>query len=236
MPILIEVAIATLADAQTAHQAGATRLELSSALQLGGLTPSLGTLQTIKSTIPLPIIAMLRPRPAGFVYSPSDFITMHRDAALLLESGAAGLAFGFLTSDRKLDIPRIAQFVKLITTNQSVFHRAFDLVPNPLEALERLIDLGITRILTSGQKPAAAEGADLIQKLIERAAGRIEILPASGITPENAADLVAQTGATQLHGSFSEPREDPAMPVCPSQYSATSARRIRAIRATFNLH
>jgi copper homeostasis protein len=228
--ILIEVAVSTVDDALTANRAGAHRLELSTALELGGLTPSLATLRAVKRSTPLPVIALIRPRPAGFTYSETDFHTILDDATLALEHGADGIAFGLLHSDRTIDAARTKQLLRLTTHRQSVFHRAFDLTPDPFAALETLIDLGVTRILTSGQQPAAPQGAALIAQLIDRAAGRIEILPASGIRPENAAALIAQTGATQLHGTFSEPCADPASPICSDLYRRTSAAQIRATR------
>src|SRR5258706_2640089 len=147
MSILVEVAVATLEDAQTAQSAGADRLELCSALEIGGLTPSLGAFLTIKEHISLPIIAMLRLRPGGFAYTSTDFLTLQRDANLLLDQGAAGLAFGFLTPQRGLDLLRIKELVKLIGAKESVFHRAFDVTADPFAALDRLIALGVTRVL-----------------------------------------------------------------------------------------
>jgi copper homeostasis protein len=232
MAILLEVAIATLADARVARAAGADRLELNAALELGGLTPSLGTLALIQETVLLRVIAMLRPRPGGFGYSDAEFLSMQRDADLLLAQGAAGLAFGILRGDRTIDVDRTRALVRQISpSREAVVHRAFDLTTDPLAALESLIDCGVTRILTSGQKPTAVAGADLIGQLIERAGGRIEILPGAGVTPDNAAALIARTGATQLHGSFSEVVEDRAQPICEGGYRATSARLVAATRA-----
>jgi len=231
MPILLEVAIATLADARTAHAAGADRLELNAALDVGGLTPSLGTLALIHESVPLPVIAMLRPRPGGFVYSDAEFLTMQRDADLLLAGGAMGVAMGFLGGDRTVDIDRTRALVRQIgPSHQAVFHRAFDLTRDPFAALDSLIDCGVTRILTSGQQPTALAGAGLIRRLIDHAAGRIEILPGAGVTPDNAVELIAQTAATQVHGSFSEILEDSAEPVFEGSYRATNARLVAATR------
>jgi copper homeostasis protein len=174
---------------------------------------------------------MIRPRPAGFVYSESEFATLLEDTTLALEAGADGVAFGLLHPDRTIDTARTKQLLRLTAGKQTVFHRAFDLTPDPFAALETLIDLDVTRILTSGQQPTAPQGAPLIADLITRASHRIEILPAAGIRPDNAAPLLARTGATQLHGTFSELREDPAAPVAENTYRATSERAIRALRA-----
>jgi len=157
---------------------------------------------------------------------------MRRDADLLLSHGAAGLAFGLLTDERTIDVPRTRALLRQIGPNrQSVFHRAFDVTADPFAALETLIDLGFKRVLTSGQARSAPAGAELIRRLIERAAGRIEILPGGGITADNAAALIAQTAAIQLHGSFSVPCDDRADPVCDGRHRVTSAQRLQATRA-----
>ena len=202
MPVLIEAAVESLAAAQAAYAGGADRLELNSALKLDGLTPSLATLVAVKEQVPLPVIAMVRPRAGDFVYDDAEFLAMRKDAEALLERGADGLAFGFLTAESAVDQRRTRELVQMIGPKVSVFHRAFDVTPDPFGALEMLIDLGVTRVLTSGQQPSASEGAELIRRLIERASGRIEILPGAGISPKNAADLIVRTGARQIHGSF----------------------------------
>lgn len=113
-----------------------------------------------------------------------------------------GVTFGILTEDRQIDVSRCRILQKLVGNYESVFHRAFDSTDNPNVALEQLIDLGFTRVMTSGGKKTAIEGADNIRDLIERARGRIEILPAGGINPGNVVELVKRTGCTQVHGSF----------------------------------
>jgi copper homeostasis protein len=174
---------------------------------------------------------MLRPRAGGFVYSPGEILTIQRDADLLGAEGVAGVAFGFLTSDRTIDSAATRALVRQLGGKvETVFHRAFDVSPDPLEALETLVDLGVTRVLTSGQARGAAEGSEVIRKLIERARERIEILPGCGITAANARSIVERTGARQVHGSFSEMKQDFAGVVCDGAYRATSAAMIRATR------
>jgi copper homeostasis protein len=230
--VLIEVAVDGVEGARVAHECGADRLELNAALELGGLTPSLGALLEVRGATPLPVIAMVRPRGGGFVYSADEFRTMERDVELMLGHGAAGVALGVLTADRAIDVERCRALIGRVGGGrQVVFHRAFDLVSDPLGALERLIDLGIGRVLTSGQRASALEGADLIRRLVERARGRIEVMPGGGIRAGNAAEVVARTGAGQVHGSFSERRSDPAGPVGEGGYPVTSARELRETRA-----
>jgi copper homeostasis protein len=201
-PILLEVCLTSVDDAISAHQAGADRIELNAALSLDGLTPTPGMLQAVRRAIPLPIVTMIRTRPGHFVLSESDFTVMIADAEWALAAGSAGLAFGILTRDRKIDMKRCRTFREKIGRREAVFHRAFDQVDDPLIALEQLIDLGVTRIMTSGGSESAIDGAAQIRQLIEHANERIEILPAGGINPGNVLELVKQTGCRQVHGSF----------------------------------
>ncbi len=197
--ILLEICCGSAEDALEAAAGGADRVELCSALFLGGLTPSLGSLLQVKAQTKIPVIAMNRPRQAGFCYSQTEFAVMERDAEIFIEHGADGIVFGILNSDGTVDLERTRSICRRIGTRQAVFHRAFDVTPDPFRALEELIDLGITRVLTSGQKNAAPDGAELIAKLIEKAAGRIEVLPGAGLTADNVRRFVARTGCTQVH-------------------------------------
>jgi copper homeostasis protein len=179
------------------------RVELNCALMLGGLTPSLGALREARASVRLPIIAMIRPRPAGFCYSRAEFSVMQRDTEIALAEKADGIAFGILTAAGALDVKRCRQIIKLAEGRQIVFHRAFDVVRDPAKALEQLIDLGVTRIMTSGQEASAYNGAANIANYIRQATGRIEILPAGGINRFTVADVIARTGCNQIHASLS---------------------------------
>ena len=206
--ILLEICCGSTEDAFEAEQGGADRVELCSALFLGGLTPSIGSLIEAKPRLSIPVMAMDRPRAGGFCYSPIDFAVMERDVELLLEHGADGIVFGILNSDGTVDVPRNRLIRERIRNRQAVFHRAFDVTPDPFRALEQLIDLGMTRVLTSGQYSGAPEGSRLIKELIERAAGRIEVLPGAGIDFDNVRDLATTTGCTQIHMTAFCQRED----------------------------
>ena len=131
-----------------------------------------------------------------------------RDTDLLLEHGADGIVADILQADGAVDTQRSSIIRKRTRSRQAVFHRAFDVTPDPLRALEELIDLGITRVLTSGQRSGAPEGSDLIRELIERAAGRIEVLPGAGIGIDNVRELVATTGCTQIHMTAFKQRQE----------------------------
>src|SRR5215472_2296548 len=205
--ILLEICCGSLDDALEAQRGGADRVELCSALFLGGLTPSIGSLIEAKQCLKIPVMAMDRPRPAGFCYSTVEFAVMERDADLLLQHEADGIVFGILNADGTVDVPRTGVMRKRIGDRQAVFHRAFDVTPDPFRALEELIDLGVTRVLTSGQRNGAPEGSELIRQLIERAYGRMEVLPGAGITLQNVRDFVVKTGTTQIHmTAFAERR------------------------------
>lgn len=206
--ILLEVCCGSAEDAVEAAAGGADRVELCSALFLGGLTPSLGSLVQVKEHAKIPVVAMNRPREAGFCYSATEFAVMERDADLLLEHGADGIVFGILNQDGTVDVGRTRSLRKRIGSRQAVFHRAFDVTPDPFRALEELIDLGLTRVLTSGQKNGAPEGAGLIQRLIDHAGGRIEVRPGAGIDLNNARQLISTTGSTQIHLTAFAERQD----------------------------
>jgi copper homeostasis protein len=197
--ILLEICCGSIDDAIEAEKGGADRVELCSALFLGGLTPSIGTIREAKRRLKIPVMVMVRPRGGGFCYTEAEMATMGRDAEAALDSGAEGVVFGILKADGKIDQKRTIWMRQLIGKRQAVFHRAFDVTPDPIRALEELVDLGITRILTSGQKDSVPEGVELIAELIERAGRRIEILPGGGIRPFNVREVVERTGCRQVH-------------------------------------
>ena len=197
--ILLEICCGSIDDAIQAEKGGADRVELCSALFLGGLTPSIGTIQEAKRRLRIPVMAMVRPRAGGFCYTEAEMATMERDAEEAMASGADGVVFGALRADGRIDAKRTKRMCKRIGQRQAVFHRAFDVTPDPFEALEQLVDLGITRILTSGQKDTVPEGTELIARLVKRAGKRIEILPGGGIRPYNVREIVDKTGCRQVH-------------------------------------
>lgn len=205
---IVEVCIGSVADALAAEAAGADRVELCAATEVGGLTPSLGLLEQVLAATRLPVIAMIRPRPGGFAYSSEEFAVALRDAEHMLAYGAAGLAFGFLTPAGQLDASRTRELVELARGRETVFHRAFDFTPNPLAAADELIELGVQRILTSGGAATAIAGASTIRAIRERVAGRLEVMPGGGITAESVVELVQQTGCDQIHVGASLPDND----------------------------
>lgn len=202
-PVLLEVCCGSLEDALAATNGGADRIELNSALYLGGLTPSVGTLCAVKENCPIPVIAMVRPRGGGFCYPESTYKLMLREADMLLQNGADGLAFGFLNQDRSPQEDRIRTFVELIHSygKEAVFHRAIDCVPDQGKAMEVLIASGVDRVLTSGTRQSAWEGREQIARLQEQFGKEIQILPGSGLRRKNAIPFIEQTGVYQIHSS-----------------------------------
>jgi copper homeostasis protein len=197
--VLLEICCGSIDDAIQADVGGADRVELCSALFLGGLTPSLGTLLEAKRRVKIPVMVMVRPRSGGFCYTEAEMASMECDVELAIANGADGVVFGILDAHGKIDVHRCTRLRKLIGERQAVFHRAFDVTPDAFAALEQLVDMGITRVLTSGQKNSVPEGLDLIRKLIEAAGERIQVLPGGGISGYNIKEVVKKTGCRQVH-------------------------------------
>lgn len=178
-------------------------MELCSALNLGGLTPSMGVLADVRESTRLPIMRMIRPRGGDFRYDEREIAASETEIEAARDRGADGFVFGALLADGRVDAGSCRRLIAKCASRPSVFHRAFDLTPDPFVALEQIIDLGFARMLTSGRCPDASrpEATALTARLIDRAAGRIEIMPGGGIRPHNAAEIVRATGCVQVHSS-----------------------------------
>lgn len=207
---MIEICCGSYEDAYLAYKQGIKRVELNSALYLGGLTPSIASLKLVKATTDLEVVAMVRVRGGGFIYSDLEYKQMKVELIDLLENGADGIAFGFLTREKTIDLNRTKEFVEIIHSyhKTAVFHRAFDCVNNYREAIKNLIDLKIDRLLTSGLKPTALKGQETIKELVIKYGNQIEILPGSGINYTNVKELIEKTGVKQIHSSCRSYQED----------------------------
>lgn len=206
--VLLEICCGSLDDAIEAEAGGADRVELCSSLFFGGLTPSIGSISEATRRLKIPVIAMIRQRGGGFCYTEPEFAAMLADAEAAMSAKAAGLVFGILTPDGAIDRARTKRLREIAGARDAVFHRAFDVTPDPFRALEELIDLGITRVLTSGQQDTVPEGLDLIKRLVDRAGDRIQVMPGGGIKPHNFDDVMTKTGCRQIHVAAFTTRTD----------------------------
>ena len=198
-PILVEACLDSVPSALAAEAGGAGRIELCDNLVEGGTTPSAGTIALCKERLSIPVFVMIRPRGGEFLYSDVELEVMRRDIAHARSLGADGVVLGLLTPDGRVDVERTRALVQAARPLPVTFHRAIDVCRDPAEALEALIALGVERVLTSGQAPTAPEGAEVIARLVCRAAGRIGILPGCGIDETNAREVVARTGVEEVH-------------------------------------
>jgi copper homeostasis protein len=205
--MLVEVIACTFDDAVVAKDAGADRVELCLAIEVGGLTPYRETIRQCATLAPFPVAVMVRPSPGGF-RGQSKEILQQINAILSLGLNNLQIVTGALTQSNELDISTLRQVRQAVNGIPLICHRCFDLTPDPFVALEQLIDLGFDRVLTSGQEVSAFRGVEVISKLQTQAAGRIEVLPGSGIRPNNVQEIIQATGVSQVHAScFGDPVE-----------------------------
>eukprot|EP01091_Cochliopodium_minus_P011585 TRINITY_DN331_c1_g2_i1.p1 TRINITY_DN331_c1_g2~~TRINITY_DN331_c1_g2_i1.p1 ORF type:complete len:255 (-),score=64.44 TRINITY_DN331_c1_g2_i1:283-1047(-) len=202
--IIWEVCIDSVESAIQAEIGGADRVELCSALMEGGLTPSYGLIKLTRSKIKIPIYAMIRPRGGDFLYNKDEFEIMKEDIKKCKELGVNGVVFGILNEEGKIDVERMKILKEISNPLKITFHRAFDMVKNPIESLEVLEKLEIERILTSGCENTVLEGIDLICELIQFTIDRnmkIKIMPGGGINERNIKKIASITKAKEFHTS-----------------------------------
>ena len=202
MNYLIEIATSDFVTTRSAVQGGADRIELCANLAEGGTTPSAGMIRQCRESFDVLLYPIIRPRGGDFLYTHEEFQVMLHDVKLSRELGCDGVVIGMLLADGRIDIPRTAKLVQAAYPLGVTFHRAFDRCLDPFAALEELIEAGCERILTSGQKPAAPDGVELIAQLTKAADHRITIMPGSGVRVDNVRQLADQTGCTELHSSL----------------------------------
>jgi copper homeostasis protein len=234
--VLLEVAVETPDDAFAADQGGADRLELCAALDLGGLTPSLGSLVQVRKFAQKPICVMIRPRGGDFVYSPAEIDIMIYDVARFRELQPAGFVFGVLEKDGTINLEACLKLLKEAGGIPCTFHRAFDRTPKLTDSLNELIGMGFKRILTSGQADTAEQGLKKLAELVELAEGKLSIIACGKVRAENVARLVKFTKVQEVHGSFAEP-VPPQLGVGHRGYavrSQTSRQGVQAAREILN--
>lgn len=239
--VLVEACVESVESAVAAASGGADRVELCDDLVEGGTTPSAGAITVVRRRIDIGICVMIRPRGGDFVYTDLEFESMRHDIRVARELGADGVVFGLLDPNGTIDRDRTARLVEDAGPVPVTFHRAFDVSRDPMESLEVLIDLGVTRVLTSGQRASAMESLDLLAALVRTAGDRITILAGGGIRATNVAQVVAATGVREVHlyapRRYASPMEhrNPAVPMGtayqPDEYVRTVTDE-EAIRAT----
>lgn len=199
---VIEIATSDFITTKSAIEGGADRIELCANLAEGGVTPSAGTIRQCREAFDKLIYPIIRPRGGDFLYTNEEFEIMQYDAALCKQLGCDGIVTGLLMADGSIDIKRTAKLIEIAYPLGVTFHRAFDRCRDPFVAMDQLIEIGCERILTSGQRPTAPEGAELIGSLHKAAEHRIIIMPGSGVRKDNIKELAIQTGCTEFHSSL----------------------------------
>lgn len=231
--ILLEVCVEDVNGLQAAIAGGAGRIELCSALALGGLTPSPG-LMAEAARSPIPVMAMIRPRAGGFVWSTEDLRQMKADIAAARAAGLSGVVLGASRPDGRLDEWMLTTLLNEAYGMDTTLHRCFDLTPDKGRALEAAVTLGFRRILTSGGAATAPEGADTLVQLMDQAAGRILLMPGSGIRPETLPALT-HLPLREIHASCSMPQAEgaaiAALGFGPPERRVTSEQAVRALKA-----
>jgi copper homeostasis protein len=202
MSFVIEIATSDFTTTKSAVEGGADRIELCANLAEGGTTPSFGMIRKCRDTFTVQLYPIIRPRGGDFLYTDEEFEIMLNDVLLCKQTGCDGIVTGLLNRDGSIDEKRTAALINAAYPLGVTFHRAFDRCSNPFEAMELLIQIGCERILTSGQQPAATDGAELIAALNKVADHRISIMPGSGVRKENIKQLAELTGCAEFHSSL----------------------------------
>jgi copper homeostasis protein len=203
MNLKLEIIGFNIESCIAAQEARANRIELCGGPGEGGTTPSYAFIKAAREKLKIDLYVMIRPRGGDFLYTDEDFEIMKNDIALCKDLDCDGIVTGILTKDGKVDKKRCAALMELAYPLEATFHRAFDRVSDPFEALEDIIGLGFERILTSGLKPKAIDSTALLSQLIKQSDERIIIMPGSGVTAENIISIAESTGAKEFHSSAS---------------------------------
>ena len=201
MEYFLESCCTDVEQIRRAQEAGARRIELCEKLAVGGVTPSAELLKAAISVAKVPVNVLVRPRRGDFVFSAAEADTMLRDIELCREAGAAAVVIGALDSRGEVDMPLMRRLCDAASGMSVTFHRAFDVCADPLAAFEDVLALGCDRLLTSGHESDAFKGRFFIAELVERAAGRIIVMPGCGVRRSNIARIAADTGAVEFHAS-----------------------------------
>lgn len=199
-----EICANSVASCIAAQEGGADRVELCAGIPEGGTTPSFGMIWNARESIDIDLNVIIRPRGGDFLYNESELAEMLFDISAAKELGVDGLVFGCLNPDGSVDMENMALLMEASGDTPVTFHRAFDHTSDPFKALEDIISLGCRRILTSGCRPTAMEGAEMLAQLVEKAGDRIIIMPGCGVNESNIAEIARLSGAREFHFSARE--------------------------------
>ncbi len=200
-PLTLEVCIDSVEGAIAAEQGGADRVELCANLLEGGTTPSAGMIRCVLQATCLPVMVMIRPRGGHFCFTAQEHGVMRAEAEMVLNQPVGGIVIGALTDAGEIDQPNCRALIHLAAGRSVTFHRAFDQVADPHRGLETLVDLGVDRVLTSGQAPSAEAGLARLRELAAAASGRLSIMPGCGVRATNVSLILQRTGAHEIHFS-----------------------------------
>lgn len=227
--LLLEVIATTVGDARTAARAGADRLELVTAIGEGGLTPSVGLIETVVAAVPIPVNVIVRPHSRSFHYDADDLATIVRDVRAAVAAGAHGIVFGMLDAHGDIDVNALQRVAEAADGRPLTFHRAFDVARDLNAAFEVLLRVpAVTSVLTSGGHPSALDGRDVIARMVRRAAGAsCTVLAGAGLTVEAVGEFARATGVRAVHfGSGVRERGEVLAPV--------DARQVAKVRAVLD--
>ena len=238
MSYKFEICANSVASCIAAQEGGADRVELCAGIPEGGTTPSFGMIRNARECISIALNVIIRPRGGDFLYCETELREMVYDIQAAKELGADGLVFGCLRPDGSVDMEAMSVLMDAAGDTPVTFHRAFDHTSDPFKALEDIISLGCARILTSGCRPTALEGAPLLAQLVEKAGDRIIIMPGCGVREGNIAEIARLSGAREFHFSaresvesgmfFRNPEVAMGSEDDPYGYDVTTARRVAA--------
>ncbi len=199
MNYILEICADSVESAIIAQQSGAQRIELCDNLSEGGTTPGPGKIQSARSNLDIALNVLVRPRGSDFLYTEAELDIMKRDIEFCGKAGVDGIVTGILLDDGNIDVERTAMLVEFARPMTVTFHRAFDMCADPVRGLMDIIATGAVRILSSGQKNTALEGAGLLSGLIEIAENKLIVMPGAGINSSNILEIAQITKAKEYH-------------------------------------
>lgn len=224
--IRIEICTNGYQSVINAQNNGAHCAELCESLEVGGVTPSYGTLKKVASDMKIPVRVLIRPRSGNYIYNDEELEMMCSDIALIKELGYEGVVIGALDEKGNLDVEKIKAMMKAGEGMKFTFHRAIDACNNPLEALATLVDLGFDKVLTSGCKPKAVDGIDMIRQMQEKFGDKIRIMAGGGVNVGNVMKIINETGVTNCHASLTVEVEDYNNVLYPEKVDNTGASMV----------